>query len=97
MSEEEGFIELCSNPLQATPAYSNPLQVTPTHSNPLQVTPTNSSHFNPFHAALTHCRTLHLLQTTLETQQHAIQNHSWLPNTLQKIIPKTESIIWIII
>ena len=64
-----------SNPLQATPTHSNPLQVTPGHSSPLQVTPTNSIHFNPLHAALTHCRPLHPLQTTLETQQHAIRNH----------------------
>ena len=58
------------------PTHSNPLQVTPTNSNPPQATPTNSSHFNSLHAALTHCRPLHLLQTTLETQPHAIQNHS---------------------
>ena len=90
-----GFIELRFNPLQPTPGhssllqstagYSNQLQVTPTNYNPPQATPTNSSHFNPLHAALTHCRPLHLLQTTLETQPHAIRNHSWLPNTLQKI------------
>ena len=71
--------------LQSTPGHSNPLQVTPTNSNPLQSTPTNSIHFNPLHAALTHCKPLHLLQTTLETQPHAIRNHSWLPNTLQRI------------
>ena len=75
-----------SNPLQPTPTHSNPLQATPTHSRPLQPTPTNSSHFNPLHAALTHCRPLHLLQTTLETQPHAIRNHSWLPNTLRKFL-----------
>ena len=80
-----GFIELRSNPLQSTPTHSNPLQVTPTNSNPPQATPTNSSHFNSLHAALTHCRPLHLLQTTLETQPHAIRNYSWLPNTLYKI------------
>ena len=74
-----------SNPLQATPIHSNTLQVTPSNSNPLQATPTNSSHFNPPHVALTQCRPLHLLQTTLETQPHAIRNHSWLPNTPQKI------------
>ena len=71
--------------LQPTPGYYNTFQVTPTNFNPLQATPTNSSHFNLLHAVLTHCRPLHLLQTTLETQQHAIRNHSWLPNTLQKI------------
>ena len=67
------------------PTHSRPLQATPTHSNPLQATPTNSSHFNPLHAVLTHCKLLHLLQTTLKTQPHAIRNHSLLPNTLQKI------------
>ena len=39
-----GFIELRSNPLQATPGYSNPLQATPGHSNLLQAT---SGHSNP--------------------------------------------------
>ena len=71
--------------MQPVPGYSNPLQATPTNSNPLQATPTNSSHSNPFHAVLTYCRPLHLLQTTLKIQPHPIWNHSWLPDTLQKI------------
>ena len=75
-----------SNLLQPTPIHSNLLQPTPGYSHQLQTTPGHSNQlFNPLHAALTHCRPINLLQTTLETQPHAIRNHSWLPNTLQKI------------
>ena len=102
----KGFIELRSNPLQATPTnsrplqttpiysnvlqptpnHSNSLQVTPTNSNPLQATTTNSSYFYPPHAALTHCRPLHLLQTTLEKKSHPIRNHSWFLTHSRKFL-----------
>ena len=38
-------------------------------------------HSNQLQAVLTHCKPLHLLQTTLKTQPHATWNYSWLPNT----------------
>ena len=68
--------------------HSRLLQPTPGHFNPLQCTSgysTHSDHFSPVHVVLTHFRSLHLLQTTLKTQQNAIRNHSWLCNRLQKI------------
>ena len=67
-------------------AYSKVTGFIELRSNPLQATPTNSSYFKPFHAVSTHYRPLHLLQTTLKTQPHAIRNHSWLPNTFSNFI-----------
>ena len=52
-----GFIELHSNPLQATPSYSNPLQSlqhTPTHSRSLRPTPTHSRPLRLTQATWTH-------------------------------------------
>ena len=58
-----GFIELRSNPLQATPGHSNPLQATPAYSRPLQPTPIHSRplqptpiHSTPLQATPTHSR-----------------------------------------
>ena len=51
------FIELHSNPLQATLSYSNPLQSlqhTPTHSRSLRPTPTHSRPLRPTQATWTH-------------------------------------------
>ena len=65
------FIELRSNPLQATPAYSRPLQPTPIHSRPLQPTPIHSrplqptpTHFRSLRPTPTHFRPLQPTQVT---------------------------------
>ena len=89
-----GFIELHSNPLQATPSYSNPLQSlqhTPTHSRSLRPTPTHSRPLRPAQSTLTHSTPLSLTAGhSIYSKLHSKHNHTLFETILGSLTHSRE-------